>query len=159
MLRVRIHREGHSIIAQTVPTAHKIGEVGLPDHRTSRNPERHPADRLAVVRVEQTDLGLIDVGVGHPVEHVGLTIAHLAHSGVIPSEVDDVRDQRRSGHRPARNIVCRHGRERTTPDVLGKSGWVIGTRPDVLAVDYVAYVAVEIGCHVSTTGNLSFTID
>ena len=159
MLRVRVHREGHGIVTQTVPTAHKIGEVGLPDHLPPRNPKRYPADRLAVVGVEPTDLRLVDIGVGYPVEHVGLSIAHLAHSGVIPSEVDDVRDQRRSGHRPARNIVCRHGRERTTPDVLGKSGWVIGTRPDVLAVDYVAYVAVEIGRHVSTTGDLSFTID
>lgn len=159
MLRVRVHREGHSIVAQTFPTAHKIGEVGLPDHLPSRNSERHPADRLAVVRVEQTDLSLVDIGIGHPVEHVGLTVAHLTHSGVIPSEIDDVRDKRRSGHRPARNIVCRHGWKCTTPDVLGKSGRVIGTRPNVLAVDYVAYVAVEIGCHVSTTGNLSFTID
>lgn len=159
MLRVRVHREGHGIVAQTIPTAHKIGEVGLPDHLPSRNSERHPADRLAVVRVEQTDLGLVDVGVGNPVEHVGLTVAHLTHSGVIPSEVDNIRDQRRRGHRPARNIVCRHGWKCTTPDVLGKSGRVIGTRPNVLAVDYVAYVAVEIGRHVGTTSNLSFTID
>lgn len=156
---MRVHREGHGIVTQTVPTTHKVGEVGLPDYRPSRNPERYTADRLTVVGVKPTDLGLIDVGVGNPVEHVCLTIAHLAHSGVIPSEVDDIRNQRRSGHRPARNIVCRHGRKRTTPDILGKFGGVIGTRPNVLAVDYVAYVAVEIGCHVSTTGNLSFTID
>lgn len=156
---MRVHREGHGVVAKTLPTAHKIGEVGLPDHHPSRNSERYPADRLTVVRVEPSDLGLVDVCVGNPVEHVGLTIAHLAHSGVIPSEVDDVRDQRRSGHRPARNIVCRHGRKRTTPDVLGKSGGVIGTRPNVLAVDYVAYVAVKIGRHVGTTSNLSFTID
>lgn len=90
MLRVRVHREGHGIVAQTLPTTHKIGEVGLLDHLPPRNSERYPADRLAVVRVEQTDLGLVDVGVGNPVEHVGLTIAHLTHSGVIPSEVDDV---------------------------------------------------------------------
>lgn len=159
MLRVRVHRESHRIVTQTIPTTHKIGEVGLPDYRPSRNPERYPADRLAVVRVEQTDLSLVDIGIGHPVEHVGLTVAHLTHSGVIPSEVDNIRDQRRRGHRPARNIVCRHGRKRTTPDVLGKSGGMVGTRPNVLAVDYVAYVAVKIGRHVGTTGNLSFTID
>ena len=159
MLRVRIHRESNGVITQTIPTAHKIGEVGLLDHLPSRNPERYPANRLAVVGVKPTDLSLVDVGIGHPVEHVGLTIAYLAHSGVIPSEVDDIRDQRRSGHRSARNIVRRHGRKRTTPDVLGELGGVIGTRPNVLAVDYVAYVAVEIACHVGTTGDLSFTID
>lgn len=156
---MRIHREGHGIVAQTIPTTHKIGEVRLPNHLPSRNPERHTADLLTVVRVEPSDLGLVDVGVGNTIEHVGLTIANLAHSGIIPSEVDDIRDQRRSGHRPARNIVCRHGRKRTTPDVLGEFGGVIGTRPDVLAVDYVAYVAVKIGRHISTTGDLSFTID
>ena len=159
MLRVRIHRESNGVIAQTIPTAHKIGEVGLFDYRSSRNPERYSADCLAVVGIEPTDLGLINVGVGNPIEHVGLTIAYLAHSGVIPSEVDDVRDQRRSGHRSARNIVRRHGRKRTTPDILGELGGMIGTRPNVLAVDHVAYVAVEIACHVGTTGDLSFTID
>lgn len=156
---MRIHCKGNGIVTQTFPTAHKIGEVGLLDHLPSRNPERYTADRLAVVGVKPTDLGLIDVGVGNPIEHVGLTIANLAHSGIIPSEVDDIRDQRRSGHRSSRNIVRRHGRKRTTPDILGELGGVIGTRPNVLAVDHVAYVAVKIGRHVSTTGDLSFTID